>query len=62
MTSRSKETRDALFYNLRPGDREKIAAFQGGKDPITGQPLKPNANCDHCHKTGLVRIAQPDVE
>ena len=55
MTSRSKDKRDALLYNLLPGDRAKIAAFQGGLDPITGQPLKPNANCDHCHSTGLVR-------
>ena len=46
---------DALLYNLRPGDREKIAAFQGGRDPVTGQPLKPNANCDHDHRTGLIR-------
>jgi len=46
---------DALLYNLRPGDRERIAAHQGGRDPVTGAPLKPNANCDHDHKTGLIR-------
>jgi hypothetical protein len=50
-----KEKRDALLYNLRPGDRELIAAYQGGRDPITGQPLKPNSNCDHDHKSGLIR-------
>src|SRR5690242_3774001 len=54
-TSASKDRRDAVLYNLRPGDRAKIAAHQGGRDPITGQVLKPNANCDHCHYTGLVR-------
>ena len=53
--SKAKEKRDALLYNLRPGDREKIAAYQGRLDPITGEPLKPNANCDHCHTTGLIR-------
>jgi hypothetical protein len=56
MTSLSnKEKRDAVLYNLLPGDREKIAAYQGGKDPITLEPLKPNANCDHDHQTGLIR-------
>jgi hypothetical protein len=51
----SKEKRDALLYNLKPGERQRIAAFQGFKDPITGQPLKPNANLDHDHATGLCR-------
>lgn len=51
----SKEKRDALLYNLLPGERERIRAFQGGRDPITGQPLKPNANLDHDHKSGLCR-------
>jgi hypothetical protein len=55
MTSPSKDKRDAELYNLLPGEREKIRAFQGGRDPITGQELKANANCDHCHFTGLVR-------
>ena len=50
-----RQKRDALLYNLRPGDRERIAAFQGGRDPVTGQLLRPNANCDHDHKTGLIR-------
>lgn len=59
MTSRSKLTarqkRDAVLYNLLPGDREKIAAYQGGRDPITGALLAANANLDHDHKTGLAR-------
>src|SRR5947208_1290375 len=50
-----KDKRDAVLYNLRPGERERIRAFQGGKDPITGKPLKPNANLDHDHETGLIR-------
>jgi hypothetical protein len=50
-----RQKRDALLYNLRPGDRELIAAYQGGRDPVTGQTLKPNANCDHDHKSGLIR-------
>jgi hypothetical protein len=50
-----KEKRDARLYNLLPGERQIIAAYQGGKDPITGQPLKPNANLDHCHNTGKLR-------
>lgn len=58
-TSRSsltpRQKLDALLYNLKPGERQKIAAYQGGRDPVTGAPLKPNANCDHDHKTGLIR-------
>lgn len=50
-----KEKRDAALYNLLPGEREKIRAHQGGRDPITGDLLKPNANMDHDHRTGLVR-------
>lgn len=46
---------DALLYNLLPGEREKIRAYQGNKDPITGETLKPNANLDHDHHTGLNR-------
>lgn len=46
---------DAKFYNLLPGDREKIWAYQNGFDPISGMPLVASANLDHCHKTGLVR-------
>lgn len=53
--TRSQIKRDSVLYNLLPGERQKIAAYQGGKDPITGQPLKPTANCDHDHKTGLIR-------
>ena len=55
MTSSSREKRDAELYNLLPGEREKIRAYQGNKDPITGAELKPNANLDHCHHTGLAR-------
>lgn len=51
----SKDRRDAELYNLLPGEREKIRAFQGGKDPITGQELKPYAQLDHDHRTGLIR-------
>jgi hypothetical protein len=50
-----KEKRDALLYNLRPGERELIRSFQNNRDPITGAVLKPNANADHCHKSGLIR-------
>jgi hypothetical protein len=57
MTSRqkAKDKRDRLLYNLLPGERERIRIHQGGRDPITGQPLKPNANLDHDHKSGLIR-------
>lgn len=44
-----------MFYNLLPGDRNRIYAFQNGLDPITGRPLTPLANLDHCHRTGLIR-------
>ena len=46
---------DRLLFNLLPGEREKIRAFQGGKDPITGQPLIAAAHLDHDHETGLCR-------
>ena len=46
---------DKLFYNLLPGERERIREFQGGKDPITGDPLKPNCHLDHDHTSGLCR-------
>jgi hypothetical protein len=57
MTSRQtqKEKRDRELYNLLPGERETIAAYQEHKDPITGEPLKPYAHMDHDHRTGLVR-------
>jgi hypothetical protein len=51
----AKQKRDALLYNLKPGEREALRAFQNNTDPITGEELRPNANLDHCHKTGLVR-------
>jgi hypothetical protein len=47
--------RDARLYNLLPGERQQLREFQNNRDPISGQPLRPNANLDHCHKTGLVR-------
>src|SRR5579859_1765707 len=50
-----KEKRDALLYNLRPGERELIRSFQNNRDPITGDVLKPNANLDHDHTSGLCR-------
>lgn len=50
-----KDKRDAEFYNLLPGEREKIRAFQGNLDPITGEILKPYAALDHCHRTGEIR-------
>lgn len=52
---RSAEPRDKLLYNLEAGERDLLRRFQNNTDPISGQPLKPNANLDHCHKTGLVR-------
>ena len=48
-------SRDQLLYNLLPGDRAKIFAFQNGLDPISRRPLTPMANLDHDHRTGLVR-------
>lgn len=50
-----RQKRDAELFNLLPGERETIFRFQGGKDPITGQPLKPGCHCDHDHKSGLIR-------
>ena len=50
-----KAKRDAKFYNLLPGERQRIWDFQQGLDPISGLPLVPRANMDHCHTTGLVR-------
>ena len=50
-----KAKRDAKFYNLLPGERQRIWDFQKGLDPISGLPLVPRANMDHCHITGLVR-------
>lgn len=50
-----KAERDRLFYNLLPGERERIRAWQDNKDPITGEPLSEHAHLDHDHKTGLVR-------
>lgn len=52
---RNAEPRDARLYNLLPGEREQLRAFQNNTDPISGQPLRPNANLDHCHKSGLIR-------
>lgn len=52
---KQKEKRDRELYNLLPGEREKIAAWQDHKDPITGEPLKPYAHLDHDHRTGLCR-------
>lgn len=54
-TQKQKDQRDALLYNLLPGERARIAKFQNGKDPITGAPLKPNSNLDHDHNSGLAR-------
>lgn len=50
-----KAKRDREFYNLLPGEREKIRAAQGGVDPISGEPLVDYAHVDHDHKTGLIR-------
>lgn len=47
--------RDRVLYNLMPGDRSLIRAYQGGLDPITGSSLVPAAHMDHCHKSGLIR-------
>jgi hypothetical protein len=52
---KAKEKRDRELYNLLPGERQRIWDHQGGRDPITGQPLVPNANMDHDHFSGLVR-------
>lgn len=52
---RNADPRDAKLYNLLPGERDKMRAFQNNTDPISGQPLVPSANLDHCHKTGKLR-------
>lgn len=51
----AKQKRDQELYNLLPGERQKIREYQNDLDPITGAPLKPNANLDHDHRTGLIR-------
>jgi Recombination endonuclease VII len=51
----NRTSRDAELYNLLPGEREKVRAYQKGLDPISGMPLVPEANLDHDHHTGLVR-------
>jgi len=53
-SSRS-DARDAVLFNLLPGEREKMRAAQGGLDPLTLAPLSDRANCDHRHSDGLVR-------
>ena len=50
-----RDKQDRMLYNLLPGEREKIWAYQNGFDPISKMPLVPSANLDHDHKTGLVR-------
>lgn len=50
-----RDKQDATLYNLLPGEREKLWAYQKGFDPVSGMPLVPAANLDHDHKTGLVR-------
>ncbi len=47
--------RDWTLYCLLPGERAKIAAYQGGLDPITLEPLTKTANLDHDHETGQIR-------
>jgi len=47
--------RDRILYNLLPGDRGVIRAYQCDIDPITFAPLSVNAHLDHDHKTGLIR-------
>lgn len=47
--------RDRRLYNLLPGDRGLIRAFQNDRDPITGAPLVVNAHVDHDHRNGLIR-------
>lgn len=47
--------RDRLFYNLLPGERQRLREYQDEKDPITGEPLSEHAHVDHDHKTGLIR-------
>lgn len=50
-----KAERDRLFYNLKKGERARLRAFQGNRDPITGEPLSEHAHVDHDHRTGLIR-------
>jgi hypothetical protein len=50
-----RSERDRILYNLLPGDRGKIRAFQNELDPITGAALAVNAHVDHDHKNGLIR-------
>jgi hypothetical protein len=50
-----RAARDRLFYNLRPGERNRIREFQNNLDPITGEPLSPAAHMDHDHRNGLIR-------
>jgi hypothetical protein len=50
-----QERRDSVLYNILPGERARIYAFQNGRDPITGRPLTALANLDHCHRDGLIR-------
>jgi hypothetical protein len=54
-TQKQKDDRDRELYNLLPGERERMRKYQKGRDPITGQPLKPAAHCDHNHQTGAIR-------
>ena len=51
----AKQKNDAKLYNLLPGDRERIWAYQNGFDPISKMPLVPEANLDHDHSTGKIR-------
>ena len=50
-----KAKRDREFYNLLPGERQKLRDAQGGVDPISLEPLSDHAHIDHDHKTGLIR-------
>jgi hypothetical protein len=50
-----QDRRDALLYNLLPGERDILRQFQGNRDPISGHLLVAAANLDHDHKTGKVR-------
>ena len=52
-----RESRLKRFYNLQPGEYEKVFNFQGGVCAICKRPPKPgkNLHVDHDHKTGLTR-------
>lgn len=50
-----RDKQDAKLYNLLPGEREKLWAYQNGFDPITKLPLVAKANLDHDHRTGMIR-------